>query len=140
MRSGKRGAGRFLNCNHSGTGREGGPSFRRRDASKSPNQGPRAQVRAERGARLGARLETELGTLRNEGSTKLKTWIRVVLLGILIVALGVPPGTVTSYARQQEGPVTPAPGQQPGAAPKQPTGQQQPAQAGKAQGQAPRVT
>src|ERR1700734_3816523 len=72
MRSGKRGAGRFLNSNHIGTGREGGPSFRRSDASKSPNQGPRAQVRAERGARLGARLETELGTLRNEGSTKLK--------------------------------------------------------------------
>jgi VWFA-related protein len=65
--------------------------------------------------------------------------MRVALLGILIVALGVPPGTLTSYARQQEGPVTPAPGQQPGAAPKQPTGQQQPSQAGKPQAQAPQV-
>ena len=93
------------------------------------------------GARgAGARLGTQLGTLRNEGSTKLKTRMRVVLLGILIVALGVPPGTLSSYARQQEGPVTPAPGQQPGAAPKQPTGQQQPAQAGKVQAQAPQVT
>ena len=99
---------------------------------------PRPVGAGARGA--GARLGTQLGTLRNEGSTKLKTWMRVVLLGVLIVALGVPPGTLSSYARQQEGPVTPAPGQQPGAAPKQPTGQQQPAQAGKAQAQAPQVT
>ena len=71
----------------------------------------------------------------------MKTWMRVALLGILIVALGVPPGTLTAYARarQQEGPVTPAPAQQPGAAPKQPTGQQQPSQAGKPQAQAPQV-
>jgi len=88
----------------------------------------------------GAEPGIELGRLRNEGSTKLKTWIRVVLLGILIVALGVPPGTLTSYARQQEGPVTPAPAQQPGAAPKQPSGKQQPAQAGQVQAQAPQVT
>jgi VWFA-related protein len=65
--------------------------------------------------------------------------MRVALLGILIVALGVPPGALTSYARQQEGPVTPAPAQQPGAAPKQPSGQQQPSQAGKPQAQAPQV-
>jgi VWFA-related protein len=78
--------------------------------------------------------------LRKEGSTKLKTWMRVVLLGILIVALGVPPGTLTSYARQQEGPATPAPAQLPGAAPKQPSGQQQPSQAGQPQAQAPQVT
>jgi len=65
----------------------------------------------------------------------------MALLGILVAALGVPPGTLTSYARarQQEGPVTPAPGQQPGAAPKQPSGQQQPSQAGKPQAQAPQV-
>src|ERR1700734_4225635 len=66
--------------------------------------------------------------------------MRVVLWGILIVTLGVPPGTLTSYARQQQGPVTPAPAQQPGAAPKQPTGQQQPAEAGKPQAQRPQVT
>jgi VWFA-related protein len=81
-----------------------------------------------------------LNTSRNEGSKNLKTWIRVVLLGILIAALGVPPGTLTSYAQQQEGPVKPAPAQQPGAAPKQPTGQQQPAQAGQPQAQAPQVS
>jgi hypothetical protein len=81
-----------------------------------------------------------LCALRNEGSKKLKTWMRAVLLGILIVALGVPPGTMTSYARQQEGPVTPAPAQQPGAAPKQPNGQQQPSEAGKPLAQAPQVT
>src|SRR6202789_536164 len=98
------------------------------------------KARGRRCARSRGEAGTQLGTLRNEGSTKLKTWMRVVLLGVLIVALGVPPGTLSSYARQQEGPVTPAPGQQPGAAPKQPTGQQQPAQAGKAQAQAPQVT
>src|SRR5277367_5000488 len=73
-----------------------------------------------------------LSTSRNEGSRQLKTWIRVVLLGILIAALGVPPGSLTSYARQQEGPVKPAP--------TQPTGQQQPAQAGQPQAQAPQVS
>src|SRR5271170_3459354 len=103
------------------------PTLRSRDRGRSVDAG-------------GAEPGIELGRLRNEGSTKLKTWIRVVLLGILIVALGVPPGTLTSYARQQEGPVTPAPAQQPGAAPKQPSGKQQPAQAGQVQAQAPQVT
>lgn len=70
----------------------------------------------------------------------MKTWVRVVLLGILIATLGVPPGAVTSFARQQEGPTKPAPAQQPDAAPKAPTGQQQPAQAGQVQAQAPQVS
>ncbi|MFZ3217503.1 MAG: VWA domain-containing protein [Candidatus Acidiferrales bacterium] len=69
----------------------------------------------------------------------MKTWVRMSLLGILIAGLGVPPGAVTSYAWQQEGPTKPAPAEQPGAAPKQPTGQQQPAQAGQVQAQAPQV-
>jgi len=102
-------------------GRDGGPS-----------QKARGRIQVSKRALLGA--------LRKEGSTKLKTWMQVALLGILIVALSVPPGTLTSYARQQEGPVTPAPAQQPGAAPKQPNGQQQPSEAGKPLAQAPQVT
>src|ERR1700691_3085926 len=57
--------------------------------------------------------------------------MRVALLGILIVALGVPPGTLTSYARQQ---------QEPGGAHKQRRGRHQQAEAGKPQAQAPQVT
>ncbi|MGC1829570.1 MAG: VWA domain-containing protein [Candidatus Acidiferrales bacterium] len=40
-------------------------------------------------------------------------WIRAALLGILIVALGIPPGAVTAALAQQEGPQTPPPAQQP---------------------------
>ena len=70
------------------------------------------------------------------------TSIRIVLFAALIAALGIPAGVLTARARQsdqQEGPTKPAPAQQPGAAPKAPTGQQQPAQAGQPQSQAPQV-
>ena len=53
--------------------------------------------------------------------------------------LGVPPAALRAHAMQQEGPVKPAPTQQPGAAPPQPSGQQQPSSAGQAQSQAPQV-
>jgi VWFA-related protein len=60
-----------------------------------------------------------------------KMWVRAVLLGILLAALGIPPGALTARAKQQEGPQKPAPTQQP-APPNPPTGQQQPQQAGQA--------
>jgi VWFA-related protein len=55
---------------------------------------------------------------------KSKTWLRVVLMGFLIVALGVPSNAWTAFARQ-EGPQTPPPTQQP-QPPTPPTGQPQP--------------
>jgi pyruvate/2-oxoglutarate dehydrogenase complex dihydrolipoamide acyltransferase (E2) component len=69
----------------------------------------------------------------------LKMWVRAVLLGILVAALGVPPGALTARAKQQEGPQKPAPTQQP-APPNPPTGQQQPQQAGQSQAAAPQVS
>jgi VWFA-related protein len=42
-----------------------------------------------------------------------KTSFRIILLGVLVLALGVPPGTVTARPRQQQGPQTPPPNQQP---------------------------
>ena len=54
---------------------------------------------------------------------ELKTWFRVVLMGILIVALGVP-STAWMALAQQEGPQTPPPTQQP-QPPKPPSGQPQ---------------
>jgi len=69
----------------------------------------------------------------------LKTWVRAVLLGILVAALGIPPGALTARAKQQEGPQKPAPTQQP-APPNPPTGQQQPQQAGQSQAAAPQVS
>lgn len=54
----------------------------------------------------------------------MKIWGRVVLLGILIVALGIPPDAFPALARQQQGPQSSAPVQQP-APPKPPSGQQQ---------------
>jgi VWFA-related protein len=78
-----------------------------------------------------------------EGSGELKTsrtWIQATLLVVFIAALGVPSAVLKAYARQQEGPVKPAPTPQPDAAPKQPSGQQQPAQAGQTQQQVPQVT
>jgi VWFA-related protein len=71
-----------------------------------------------------------------------KTSIQLILLAALIAALGIPASVLTARVRQQEqqeGPTKPAPAQQPGAAPKAPTGQQQPAQAGQPQAQAPQV-
>jgi len=65
-------------------------------------------------------------------------WFRAILLGFLIAALGIPPGALTARARQQEGPQKPPPPAQQTEAPKPPTGQQQPPQAG--QSQAPQVT
>jgi VWFA-related protein len=69
----------------------------------------------------------------------LKIWVRAVLLGILMAALGIPPGALTARAKQQEGPQKPAPSQQP-APPNPPTGQQQPPQAGQSQAAAPQVS
>jgi VWFA-related protein len=62
---------------------------------------------------------------------KLKMWVRALLVGMLLAALGIPPGAFTAWAKQQEGPQKPAPTQQP-ATPVPPTGQQQPPQAGQA--------
>jgi VWFA-related protein len=61
-----------------------------------------------------------------------KMWVRAMLVGILLAALGIPPAVLTARAKQQEGPQKPAPTQQP-ATPAPPTGQQQPPQAGQAQ-------
>jgi VWFA-related protein len=69
----------------------------------------------------------------------LKMWVRAVLLGILMAALGIPPAALTARAKQQEGPQKPAPSQQP-APPNPPTGQQQPPQAGQSQAAAPQVS
>ena len=60
-----------------------------------------------------------------------KMWVRAVLVGILLAALGIPPGALTARTKQQEGPQKPAPTQQP-APPNPPTGQQQPQHAGQA--------
>lgn len=60
-----------------------------------------------------------------------KMWFRAVLVGILLGTLGIPPGSLTAWAKQQEGPQKPSPTQQP-ATPPPPTGQQQPQQAGQA--------
>jgi len=68
-----------------------------------------------------------------------KMWIRALFLGALLAALGIPPGALTSWAKQQEGPQKPAPAQQP-APPNPPTGQQQPQQAGQVPAPAPQVS
>ena len=60
-----------------------------------------------------------------------KMWFRAVLVGILLGTLGIPPGSLTAWAKQQEGPQKPSPAQQP-APPNPPTGQQQSPQAGQA--------
>lgn len=57
---------------------------------------------------------------------RLNIWLRVLLLGTLIAALGIVPGAPNALA-QQEGPAKPGPAQQT-ALPKPPTGQQQPQQ------------
>jgi VWFA-related protein len=66
-------------------------------------------------------------------------WVRVILLGILIGVLGVPPGAFTARAKQQEGPQKPPAAQQaPLPAPPTPAQQQQQTQQqGK---EAPRVS
>jgi VWFA-related protein len=56
-----------------------------------------------------------------------QSWIRLVLLGSLVAALGVPPDVLVARAQQQQGPEKP-PGQQP-APPTPPSGQQQQQQA-----------
>lgn len=40
---------------------------------------------------------------------KSKTWLRAIVLGMLVAALGVPPGARVALARQDQGPQTPAP-------------------------------
>ncbi len=59
----------------------------------------------------------------------LKLCRRAIFGGTLLAVLGIPPGTLTAWSHQQEGPQKPAPVQQP-ATPPQPTGQQQSPQAG----------
>jgi VWFA-related protein len=51
-------------------------------------------------------------------------WFRAILLGILVAALGVPPGGLTALARQNDGPQGAPPAQEP-APPKVPSGQPQ---------------
>src|SRR5580692_9218624 len=73
---------------------------------------------------------------------KKTTSTRIVLFVALIALLGLPTSILTARARQQEqqeGPTKPSPTPQPGAAPKAPTGQQQPANAGQPASQAPQV-
>ena len=73
---------------------------------------------------------------------KTTTSTRIVLFVALIALLGLPTSILTARARQQEqqeGPTKPSPTPQPGAAPKAPTGQQQPANAGQPASQAPQV-
>jgi VWFA-related protein len=53
-----------------------------------------------------------------------KMWIRAISLGVIIAALGIPPGAWTALAQEQQGPVKPQPAQTP-APPPVPTGQQQ---------------
>jgi VWFA-related protein len=72
----------------------------------------------------------------------LNRWIRVVLLGLLIGVLGVPPQAFTARARQQEGPQKP-PAAQPAQPPTPPTAQQEQQQKQQQQAQsgaAPQVT
>src|SRR5580658_4519934 len=69
----------------------------------------------------------------------LSIWTRVIFVGVLLAALGVPPGTLTAWSQQEEGPQKPAPTQQP-ATPPQPTGQQQSPQAGQPQNQTPQTS
>jgi VWFA-related protein len=59
---------------------------------------------------------------------KFNTWFRASLLGILVAALGVPPGAVVAHARQDQGPQTPPPAQQ-RLPPTPPGGQRSPQQA-----------
>ena len=53
-----------------------------------------------------------------------KAWLRAILLGTLIAALGIPPGSFAALARQQEGPQGSPPNQD-AAPPKAPSGQPQ---------------
>src|ERR1700722_14835867 len=80
-------------------------------------------------------------TEESRRSWQLKTKIstRVLLFVALIALLGVPASVLTARGRQQDGPPNPPPAQHPGAAPKAPTGQQQPASAGQPASQAPQV-
>lgn len=48
---------------------------------------------------------------------KSKMWVRAILLGVIIAALGVPPGAWTALAQEQQGPVKPQPPQNPAPAP-----------------------
>src|SRR6202050_4604693 len=69
----------------------------------------------------------------------LSIWTRAIFVGVLLAALGVPPGTLTAWSQQEEGPKHPAPTQHP-ATPPQPTGQQQSPQAGQPQNQTPQTS
>ena len=96
----KRHARRFLNCN-----------WQFLQVALTILAGPWQHLTGRAELRRG---ERELKTSR--------TWIQATLLVVLIAALGVPPAALKAYARQQEGPVKPAPTPQPDAAPKQPSG------------------
>jgi VWFA-related protein len=73
-----------------------------------------------------------------EETMPLKMGFRAALAGVLIAMLGVPPSALRASGHQQEGPVKPNPA--PSTTPvKPPTGQQQPAQAGQVQSQAPQT-
>jgi VWFA-related protein len=61
---------------------------------------------------------------RSEENMRSKTWFRVILMGILIGALGVPPDALTARAPQEQGPQTPPPAEQP-VPPRPPSGQPQ---------------
>jgi VWFA-related protein len=84
--------------------------------------------RALRGAFSGLQLTTRQAAWqhpnRGEGTMLSNRWIRLILLGILIGVLGVPPGAFTARARQQEGPTKPSTAQTPLPAPPTPAQQQ----------------
>jgi VWFA-related protein len=75
----------------------------------------------------------------SEGIMRSNRWIRVILLGLLIGVLGVPPGALKARARQQEGPQKPPAAQTPLPAPPTPAQQQQQTQQ-QGKPEAPRAT
>src|SRR5580704_6321737 len=64
---------------------------------------------------------------RSEENMESTKWFRVILMGILIGSLGVPPGETATRARQGQGPQTPPPPEST-VPPRPPGGQQKPPQ------------
>src|ERR1700722_1578976 len=73
------------------------------------------------------------------GFMNLNMWKRAIFAGILLAALGIPPGALPAWPPQKEGPQKPAPTQEP-STPAPPTGQQQSPRAGQVQSQAPQTS
>jgi VWFA-related protein len=64
---------------------------------------------------------------RSEENMKSTIWFRVIVIGIMIGSLGVPPGETATRPRQGQGPETPPPAESP-VPPRPPGGQQKPPQ------------